>query len=235
MKTRLFAVPALTLTCRRARRTQCDLALVSARQNPARRRCDALWLLALLTALAGGARAQEIGYVESYALAGDRAAALKELVPGTDDYFYYHALHAQNVGQRDHFQEVIDRWIRDRNGQVAEGARELLNRQALLDYTKEPQKTLAYLREQLNLHFDHARKTGERRSDAPTKFDNAQIAPETLLKRALMADRGSLERMETVGLELAAGQAITEDQRRNLLSRLRRPDFPALVDLMLAD
>ena len=122
--------------------------------------------------------AQEIGYIETFGLAGDREAALKELVPGTDDYFYYHALQAQNTGQRERFQEVIDRWIRERNGQVTDGARELLNRQALLDYDKDPQKTLKYLREQLDLHFDHARKTGERRSDAPTKFDNSLISAE---------------------------------------------------------
>ena len=129
--------------------------------------------LFLTTLMAWSVSAQEIGYVETFGLAGDREAALKELVPGTDDYFYYHALQAQNTGQRERFQEVIDRWKRERNGQVTDGARELLNRQALLDYDKDPQKTLKYLREQLDLHFDHARKTGERRSDAPTSFDNS--------------------------------------------------------------
>jgi hypothetical protein len=179
--------------------------------------------------------AQEIGYVETFGLAGDREAALKELVPGTDDYFYYHALQAQNTGQRERFQEVIDRWVRERNGRVTDGARELLNRQALLDYDKEPQKTLTYLREQLDLHFDHARKTGERRSDAPTKFDNSLISAETLLKRTLAEEPRNLERIENAGLELAAGPPLTEDQRRNLLARLPRPDYPALVDLILAD
>ncbi len=185
--------------------------------------------------LAWHVSAQEIGYIETFGLAGDREAALKELVPGTDDYFYYHALQAQNTGQRERFQEVIERWTRERNGRMMEGARELLNRQALLDYEKDPQKTLTYLREQLDLHFDHARKTGERHSDAPTKFDNGMISAETLLKSALARDPGSLERVEDAGLELAAVQPITGDQRRNLLARLQRPDLPALVDLILAD
>jgi len=195
-----------------------------------------LWLLVCATGLMPArASAQEVGYIETFSLAGDRESALKELVPGTDDYFYYHALQAQNTGQRDRFQETLDRWIRDRNGQVTESARELLNRQALFDYEKDPQKTLGYLREQLNLQFNHARKTGERRSDAPTQLDHSLISTETLLKRALNLDRDSLERVENSGLELAAGQAITEDQRRNLLARLQRPDPPALVDLILAD
>ena len=35
----------------------------------------------------------EIDFVEDFALATDRAAVLKQLVPGTEDFSYYHALH----------------------------------------------------------------------------------------------------------------------------------------------
>ena len=31
---------------------------------------------------------------QDFALAKDRATALKLLIPGTEDYYYYHALHA---------------------------------------------------------------------------------------------------------------------------------------------
>jgi len=146
--------------------------------------------------LAAAAAAQEIGYVETFSLAADREAALKELVPGTDDYFYYHALHAQNLGQAERFRKVIDDWVRERKGVTTGTARELLNRQALLDYEKDPKKSLDYLRDQLKLTFPHSRKTGERRSDAPTAFDNAHISTDTLLKRALAANRNSLDRIE---------------------------------------
>ena len=193
------------------------------------------WLVSSLVFLAGSLLAQEIGYSETFGLASDRDAALKELVPGTDEYFYYHALQAQNTGHRDRFAEILERWTRERNGQVTDGARELLNRQALLDYDKEPQKTLEYLRQQLGLHFDHARKTGEHRSGAPTKLDNSLIAPAALFKLALAAQPGTLDRVEDAGLEWAAGQQLNGDQRRSLLARLQRPDVPGLVDLVLAD
>lgn len=42
-------------------------------------RTDAAW--------AGG----EIGFVEDYVLAPDRTAALRQLIPGTEDHFYYQA------------------------------------------------------------------------------------------------------------------------------------------------
>ena len=37
---------------------------------------------------------QEPGYIESFSLAKDRVAALSQLIPGTEDYYYYHCLHA---------------------------------------------------------------------------------------------------------------------------------------------
>ena len=164
---------------------------------------------AIVVLAAASAAAQEIGFVETFALAPDRAEALRELVPGTDDYFYFHALHAQNQGRRAEFQNWIDRWTRERRGNTPDQARELLNRQALLDYDTTPAQTLAYLRDQLNPFFGHARKTGERRSSAPSTLDPSLISAATLLQRALELDRGrSLERIEDSGLERVASHAL---------------------------
>jgi len=179
--------------------------------------------------------AQEIGYVETFALSDDRAAALGELVPGTDDYYYFHALHAQNTGDRQKFQDAVDRWTRERNGVVTDRARELLNRQALLDYGKTPKETLDYLKRELGLVFDHARRADVRTVAAPTAFDNARLGIGELLDRALRLNPRSLERLEDVGLPLAADRKIGDEQRRNLLARLRRPDYPGVVDLIVAD
>src|SRR5207302_1024642 len=52
--------------------------------------------LVLLTAAAA---AGEVGFVEDFALSPDRAAALRQLVPGTEDYYYYHGLHYLNSEQ----------------------------------------------------------------------------------------------------------------------------------------
>jgi hypothetical protein len=187
-------------------------------------------------ALVGSALAQqEIGFVETFALAPDRAEALKQLVPGTEEHFYYHALHAQNQGRRDEFQQVIDRWRLARNGNTTDLARTLLNRQALLDYEKDPAPSLEYIRRELGLHFPHARKTGERQSQAPSALDPALIAVPRLLQRALANSTRSLDQMEDAGLDLAVGAPLHPDQRRHLLARLRRPDVPGLVDLILAD
>ncbi len=192
----------------------------------------AVLLAALLPPMA--VPAQEIGFAETFALADHREEALKELVPGTDDYFYYHALHYQNTAQREAYRDIMDAWVRQHRGTVVARARELMNRQALLDYGREPAQTLEYLKRELRLHFPHAQKTGERRGNAPTRFDNAAVSAEALLARAL-AERKHLERIENEGLGLVAGADLTDDQRRNLLSRLERPDYPDLAGLVAAD
>ena len=53
---------------------------------------------------------QEVGFIEKFATAPDRRAALKELIPGTEDYFYYHSLHFQNQKQLAEAQSMLDQW-----------------------------------------------------------------------------------------------------------------------------
>ncbi len=197
------------------------------------KRCLVLGFLVFAAGAAGAA--QEIGYIEEFALATNRAEVLRDLVPGTDDYFYFHALHAQNSGLQQEFKELLERWIRERNGSTPEPARELLNRQALLDYERDPAATLAYLRDQLNPFLGHARKTGERVSSAPSVLDPRLISLEAFLAEAFVYEPRSLERLEDEGLELVAGRDLHPDQRRSLLARLARPDYPGIVDLILAD
>ena len=47
------------------------------------------------------ARGADIGFIEKFALAPDRQEALKLLIPGTAEYYYYHSLDAQLRGDGD--------------------------------------------------------------------------------------------------------------------------------------
>ena len=72
----------------------------------------AMALLAVSPALAG-----DVGFIEDFALAKDRAAALKQLIPGTEDYYYYHALHALNTEQFERVEQYARPWL-ERFGQT---------------------------------------------------------------------------------------------------------------------
>src|SRR5438876_12169642 len=92
------------------------------------------------------ARAADIGYVEDFALARDRVVALKQLIPGTEDYYYYHALHALNTGRFEEALANFKPWI-ERHGHTAR-VTEIQVRHALLTYEKNPKKSVDFLRAQ---------------------------------------------------------------------------------------
>src|SRR5438874_7680678 len=102
----------------------------------------ALFPATLLAALAGGlllvpvSRAAEVGYVEDFALAQDRAAGLKQLIPGTEDYYYFHALHALNTGKYDAVEPLLKPWVERHRHTHRVTERQL--RAALLTYAEDP-------------------------------------------------------------------------------------------------
>ena len=98
--------------------------------------------------------ANTIGYIEDFALAPDREAVLKDLIPGTREYYYYHALHAQNEGRHGEVEKLIGLWVK-RYGETSR-VREIRNRAALLEYEKNPKKSLEYLKKKLGLRFNHS-------------------------------------------------------------------------------
>src|SRR3954464_9248611 len=98
-------------------------------------------------------RAGDVGYVEDFALARDRAAALKPLIPGTEDYYYFHALHLLNTRQFDRVEAVTRPWG-ERFGQTPR-LTEVHTRFYLLTYEQDPKRSLSYLTAHLGLRFDH--------------------------------------------------------------------------------
>src|SRR5437764_2693068 len=120
-------------------------------------RGDAMRRLLVLLALAVGAvsvaAAGEVGYVEDFALAKDRAASLRQLIPGTEDYYYYHCLHLLNTEQFEKVEEFTRPWLQ-RFGQTPR-LTEIQTRHALLIYERNPERSLTYLRNHIGLHFNH--------------------------------------------------------------------------------
>src|SRR3954451_964787 len=119
-----------------------------------------LWLMGVsLAALAGlvlltpHAAAGDIGFIEDFALAKDRNVALKQLIPGTEDYYYFHCLHYLNSGQFEKIEPLTTLWY-ERHKQTAR-LTEIQTRHALLNYEKDPKGTLDYVRGRLNLSFSH--------------------------------------------------------------------------------
>ena len=118
--------------------------------------------------------ADEIDYIEDFALAPDREIALQQLIPGTEDYYYYHCLHYQNSEQYDRVEQLLQVWIKRYD--YTPRVREIQNRQALLTYPQASKKSLDYLQRTLNLQFNHQRAAVGASPDLPTQLDASLIA-----------------------------------------------------------
>ncbi|MCC6783877.1 MAG: hypothetical protein IT457_13625 [Planctomycetes bacterium] len=180
-----------------------------------------------------GAQGTPIGFEERFALSTDRASTLAQLIPGTEDHFFFSCLLAQHEGRLDAVPPLLLAWI-DKHGRTARVV-EIENRQALLRYSSDPAATLKHLQAQLGLGFDDQRT--QRGSDPalPTRLDPALISRETLLRRALTQYPGSLDGLTDAGLLAVAARELNDNQLVALLSRSQLPDLPNLEALVLRE
>lgn len=190
--------------------------------------CVLLALGAMMSIALGG----EVGFIEDYALAKDRAAVLKQLIPGTEDYYYWHCLHYLQTEQPAKAEEMTRQW-HQRFGQTGL-LTEIQTRHALLTYEKNPQRSLNYLRDRLGLQFNHQREVLGQAPNLPTALDQNRISRSALEAHSLQ-HWSNLDNFEDSAFDWLAAGNLDWQRRRNLLQRLARPDLTNLVQLVHAD
>ena len=177
----------------------------------------------------------EIGFVEKYAIAEDRAAALADLIPGTEEFFFYHCLHAQHSENKADFNRYFIEWRTFNKGHINNAMQEMLNRQALMAYPNEPKASLEHLQRRLNLSFGHQPEIGQPKHHGPTRLNPKEIAADAFLKR-FTAGTVNLNHFEKSGQELLLDHPkFTPELRRALLEQLSNPAFPRLAEMIIAD
>ncbi|WP_164101567.1 hypothetical protein [Candidatus Laterigemmans baculatus] len=208
---------------------------------PTRRPILSLTLLAL-AALASprAAVAEPIGWIERYALAPDRSAVLAELIPGSEEYFFFHALHYQVTGELERAEAILSDWEKARQeGHVSgqpQDIQAIRDRQRLLTYGASPERTIEYLKNRLNIRHNHAAPpaAGERRW--PERLDTAQLEIDRVIDEAV---RHSQE-LTPLGLSrladrLLAGQGNAPVDLEWLTQKIDGPWYPRLADLVIAE
>jgi hypothetical protein len=190
------------------------------------------FLLTITLAIGTASQAQEIQYAEDFALAKDRAEALKQLIPGTEDYYFYHCLHLQHTQQFDQVDELLTAWIKRFRDSAK--IREIQNRQALFLYEENPQRALNLIRNRLSLNFNHQRELRGIKPNLPVALDPKLIARDTLTAKAL-ARHKNLNGFEDAALDWLVNLNLDDVRRRHLLTRMSRPDYTKLVGLINAE
>ena len=192
-----------------------------------------LLALTMLPTMSTSGMAQEIPFWEEFALSKDRAKTLEQLVPGSEDYFYFHCLHHQNQHQLDQVDSLLKRWVK-RHG-VTGLVQQIQHRQELLVYSDDPKRTLKYLTQELGLHFNHQRALPRGEKDLPETLDPALIDPAKLVAAQLRNRNDRLRGFEDQGLWWLAEETLDARQRRALLGRMKDPTFPGVAKLIAAD
>ncbi|MCK5942066.1 MAG: hypothetical protein KAI24_08870, partial [Planctomycetes bacterium] len=199
----------------------------------ARRRPFAALLTLAACAAALTAQGIPVGFEEKYALAKERAAVVAELIPGTADWYYYHCRERLDARDFETVRKVLPTWIK-RHGRTARVI-EIENREALLSYGENQERTYDFLRERLGLRFQHERVVPGARSDLPTRLDPTLLSPTTLARRALASHPGTVDGFTDRALAELASADLDDKQLHSLLRRLERPDVPNLPALIVRD
>ena len=194
-------------------------------------------ILALSTPAQGqwrvDSRGGDIGFIEEFALAKDRAEALKKLIPGTEDYYYFHALHYLNSSQFDKAAALFKPWF-ERFKQTP-GLTEIQTRHALLSYDKNPRQSLDYFKTKLGLAFNHQQIVQGVAPNLPTALDPSSIYRETLAKYSSMRWQQHFDNYEDSALDWLLTLKLNPDLRRHALARLVRPDVDNLAKIVAED
>lgn len=177
---------------------------------------------------------QEVGFVEDFALTADREKALQLLIPGTEEYYYYHALHFQNERNLKELNRILEEWKnRFRNS----GRRQQIeHREALIRYSDDPKATLAYLRREMGLTLNHQQEGKAREAKYPAVLDQNLVSWKAFLDDALRGS-SSLQNLQPSAFYkfLEGNPKLTPSQVRDLLARASTPDLPGLVSLVHTD
>ncbi len=178
----------------------------------------------------------ELSLLENLADPQRRGLALDQMIPGSEEHFFYSCLHLQLQTKLDEVDKLLEAW-RARHGN-SQRLEQIENRQALLGFERDPEAACALLRQRLRPELQHERSLGQRPSPLPTRLDPKALGIEA--KRAeLLAASKDLDAFSNEGLDglLEAGLAkrLDASRRSELLRRVRLPDHPQLAELVVAD
>ena len=174
-----------------------------------------------------------IDFIEDFALAEDRTIPLKQLIPGTEDFYYYHALHYLNTSQFVKTDEILSIWISryDRTTKVIE----IEHRKALLQYDIAPRESIEYLKDHFDLNLDHQKYVQDLQATLPSYLTITDEHLKDYKKKNLERYAGTTNGFELNALPSILHKKIAADLLRHLLQRLERPDIDNLANFVVQD
>lgn len=182
-------------------------------------------------------KAEPVSWMERYALSNDREAMLAELIPGSDDYYFYHCLLLQTTGQLERSEAILREWLASHNGRETPAIIAMTDRQRLLGYELSPQRSIDYLVRRLGVQLKHAPPATRNERRFPSELDASVLSVDRLLKEALQRRDG----IKPPGLRYLANRFLEEKtagfsiKLRELLGRVEGAYIDNLGDLVIME
>ncbi len=167
--------------------------------------------------------AEPIGWMERYALSSDREMLLGELIPGSEDHFFYRCLLYQTTGQYEKSEAIIRDWLALHKGQETPAITAMIDRQRLLTYPDSPERTIDHLVHRLGIKLDHAPPVTKNERRFPSEFDSKRIEIDALVKEALRRN----DPLKPIGIQYLA-DLFRKNQTSGIKTTLR--EFLERVD-----
>ncbi len=183
----------------------------------------------------GICQAQTLDWIERYSLAADRSAMLSELIPGSEEYYFYHCLNHQVIGEWDKAEALLTQWKADERARHSGYLQRIEDRQHLLTYQRSPDRSIEYLRNRLNIQLEHPAPSAAGARLYPSVFDNLAIDDNRLM------DEVSPDQLTREGLRRYAARVLADAividpaQFAGLLNRVDGPWLPNLASLVIKE
>ncbi len=98
---------------------------------------------------------------------------LAELIPGSEDYYFYHCLFYQTTGKLERSEAVLAEWLASNNGKESSAIIAMTDRQRLLTYEASPQRSVDYLVRRLGIQLNHAPPATRTERRFPRELDES--------------------------------------------------------------
>ncbi len=173
----------------------------------------------------------DLEILEALALADNRAAALSQLLPGSEDHDYFRCLHAQHRGALDEADAILEAWP-ERHGSTERYER-LRIRQDWYRLGEKPDQVADDVRDRFGVEHWHEADVPDVDPSRPTKLADGAFSGDKLLTEALQWN--DLSQVTDEGLYELLDRKLDATQRRALLSRIGHTPHSSLVTLVHED
>lgn len=184
---------------------------------------------------------EPIGFIEAWVLSKDRAATLTLLIPGTEEYYFFHALHYQQTGQASKFKSIMKVWMQSKDLDspfLSNRYTMLKNRAVIIDYQHNPKESIKQLTQLLKLKLDHQRPIPAEDAQIPSALDADLISAKAFYAQATTDNPSQPYTALTAHLlikELKKAASFDRTKRLWFLKRKFRGYFPEIPQLVLAE